>query len=101
MENVTQELVDDFLSRLVANAIAQLEDSNCVYLDDDGTIDAQTPGRVASYYYLSHLTMRLFTDQLSDEMGQQDLLHLLSDAQEYAELPVRHNEDGLNEELAK
>jgi activating signal cointegrator complex subunit 3 len=43
----------------------------------------------------------LFRDRLGPETKLEDLLSLLSDAHEYNELPVRHNEDLLNAELAK
>ena len=65
------------------------------------TLEPLTAGRISSFYYLSHLTVRLFGMALQDAMGMEDVLALLCDAQEFAELPVRHNEDGVNEELAK
>ena len=33
-------------------------------------------------------------------MGTADLIKVLTEAEEFAELPVRHNEDNLNEHLA-
>jgi len=45
--------------------------------------------------------MQLFRDRLQGNTTLEELLVLLSDAHEYSELPVRHNEDLLNGELAK
>jgi activating signal cointegrator complex subunit 3 len=45
--------------------------------------------------------MQLFRDRLSPKMSIPDLMFVMTDAFEYAQLPVRHNEDILNEELAK
>ena len=53
-------------------------------------------GRISSYYYLSHLTMRMFSESLGAEVSIEDLIEVLSNAQEFAELPVRHNEDQTN-----
>ena len=53
-------------------------------------------GRISSYYYLSHLTLRLFKRSLFEEMEINDLFKVLCDVEEYAQLPVRHNEDQLN-----
>lgn len=53
-------------------------------------------GRISSYYYLSHHTMRHFTENLKSELSIDELLRVLSDAHEYNELPVRHNEDIMN-----
>lgn len=40
-------------------------------------------------------------DELSEEMSMPQVLELLTQADEFSELPVRHNEDGLNEVFAK
>jgi hypothetical protein len=82
-------------------------------------------GRIASVYYLQHRSVSLFHDQLLDLHEQElrllsesngsrvvnddsddyrrrwwGLLFLCSHAYEYSELPVRHNEEHLNLELA-
>lgn len=45
--------------------------------------------------------MQLFKDALRSNFSYKELMLVLTDAHEYAQLPVRHNEDLLNEELAK
>jgi len=40
--------------------------------------------------------MQHFQDNLRCDLNLEQLLHVLSDAHEYDELPVRHNEDALN-----
>ena len=42
-----------------------------------------------------------FEPCFSSSMKSKELLNLLTEAQEFAELPVRHNEDQENEHLAK
>ena len=58
-------------------------------------------GRIASYYYLSHTTVKHFQDTLHADMSLAEMLQALVDSTEFAELPVRHNEEILNTELAK
>lgn len=60
------------------------------------TISATVLGRIASYYYLSHKTVQMFREKLKQDSNVEDLLEVLTEAQEYHELPVRHNEDTLN-----
>uniref|UniRef100_A0A182SQH2 SEC63 domain-containing protein n=1 Tax=Anopheles maculatus TaxID=74869 RepID=A0A182SQH2_9DIPT len=58
-------------------------------------------GRISSYYYLSHITMRHFADTLRHDMSMEELLRAMADAAEFEEHPVRHNEDLYNADLAK
>nr|XP_023860646.1 activating signal cointegrator 1 complex subunit 3-like [Salvelinus alpinus] len=69
--------------------------------EDDCTIEALTYGRISYYYLLKHQTVRMFKERLRAELPIQDILSVLTDAEEYGELPVRHNEDQLNSELAQ
>ncbi|TRZ04207.1 hypothetical protein DNTS_002616, partial [Danionella cerebrum] len=71
------------------------------FVQDEQSIEPLTYGRIASYYYLKHQSVRMFRERLKPELSVQELLAILSDAEEYAELPVRHNEDQLNSELAQ
>ena len=57
---MSQENIDAFLSDVVEDAMTDLEESRCIAVDDEGGIEPLTPGRIGSYYYLSHLTTRTF-----------------------------------------
>ena len=50
-------------------------------------------GKIASYYYISHLTVRTFNELVEADMKPEALLQLISLATEFSEVPVRHNED--------
>jgi activating signal cointegrator complex subunit 3 len=69
-------------------------------VNDDDTVTGLTLGRVAAYYYLQYTTVALFATNLTDELDLEGLLHVLCGSAEFDELPVRHNEDILNAELA-
>ena len=94
--------INVFLTDIVEKALRTLNESSCLEFDDDerGLIST-TFGRIASYYYLSHLTVQHFNDSLNGELSLEELLTILSDATEFDQLPVRHNEDLLNADLAK
>ncbi|KAK7157184.1 hypothetical protein R3I93_008608 [Phoxinus phoxinus] len=102
LDDTSHETINKYLSSLVERSLRDLECSYCMEIQqDDQTIDPLTYGRIASYYYLKHQTIRMFKERLKPELPVQDLLAVLSEAEEYAELPVRHNEDQLNSELAQ
>lgn len=54
-------------------------------------------GRISSYYYLSHITMKHFANTLEFTSTDEDVLSIMCNAYEFAEQPVRHNEEKYNE----
>ena len=57
-------------------------------------------GFVASSYYLKHTTVKKFCDAIRPQSDFRELMRLMSDAQEFKETPLRHNEDIHNKELS-
>ncbi|CAH0402336.1 unnamed protein product [Chilo suppressalis] len=102
LESLEPQDVNYYLSNLVQTSLDQLSDANCVEIEEDQrTVHSTWMGRIASYYYLSHKTMAHFSRELRGDLNADQLLRVLSDANEYATLPVRHNEDLLNGELSQ
>ncbi|KAI3361536.1 hypothetical protein L3Q82_013685 [Scortum barcoo] len=102
LEDITHESINKYLSSLVERSLRDLECSYCIEIkEDERTIEPLTYGRISSYYYLKHQTVRMFKERLRAELPIHELLSVLTDAEEYAELPVRHNEDQLNSQLAQ
>ncbi|KAI9141161.1 Sec63 Brl domain-containing protein [Paraphysoderma sedebokerense] len=95
------ENISVFLSNCVEDTIEDLSEAGCVEVLDDFLVKPTVLGNIASYYYLSYKTIKLFHDQLRPDSEFQDVLEMVCMANEYSELPVRHNEDLLNRELAK
>ncbi|KAL9657052.1 hypothetical protein ABK040_002678 [Willaertia magna] len=56
---------------------------------------------IASYYYLSYRTASHFNRLVNAKSSVNYLLELLCEAYEFEEIPVRHNEDKLNQELSQ
>jgi activating signal cointegrator complex subunit 3 len=107
-----RERIRDFVEKLLRRSLEALQRSGCVELvqpgvQTDGTIVSEIRvvstelGKIAATYYMAHETVRLFAKSLKRVQSVAALLRLLADAKEYAEVPVRHNEDVLNAELAK
>ncbi|XP_076593233.1 activating signal cointegrator 1 complex subunit 3 isoform X1 [Chaetodon auriga] len=102
LEDISHESINKYLSNLVERSLRDLECSYCIEMkEDDRSIEPLTLGRIASYYYLKHQTIRVFKERMRAELPIHELLSILTDAEEYAELPVRHNEDQLNSQLAQ
>uniref|UniRef100_A0A8C3LNM0 Activating signal cointegrator 1 complex subunit 3 n=1 Tax=Chrysolophus pictus TaxID=9089 RepID=A0A8C3LNM0_CHRPC len=102
LDNVSHDTMNKYLSSLVEKSLFDLECSYCIEIGEDNrSIEPLTYGRIASYYYLKHPTIGMFKDQLKPESSVEELLFILTNADEYTDLPVRHNEDQMNSELAK
>lgn len=105
LESTDPKDVNTFLSRVIDDTLNTLVDNWCIAIEEDERSLTSTPlGRIASFYYLHHSTVRHFWSTLSDPNTDCDtasLITVLTNATEYNELPVRHNEDLLNADLAK
>lgn len=99
-----EKAINDYLFKLFDNSMRELSLSNCIKIDDDEdefNVESTPFGKMASYYYLSHKTIRIFQDRVQSNSTIRDILGVLCDSDEYSELPVRHNEDLLNRDLEK
>ncbi|XP_076242802.1 activating signal cointegrator 1 complex subunit obelus isoform X1 [Calliopsis andreniformis] len=102
LEGLEPHNINQYLSFLVDSTLQVLMDSHCIDFDEQEQIIVPLSlGKIASYYYLSHHTMMMFEQSLKDSLTLEQCLRILCNSHEYNELPVRHNEDLLNEELSK
>eukprot|EP01028_Stygiella_incarcerata_P002773 TRINITY_DN1524_c3_g1_i1.p1 TRINITY_DN1524_c3_g1~~TRINITY_DN1524_c3_g1_i1.p1 ORF type:complete len:2063 (+),score=572.47 TRINITY_DN1524_c3_g1_i1:42-6230(+) len=93
--------VESWINHLLDESLKQLDASGCIRWDKrHQTIESTWLGSVASFYYLSHHTMLHFSRNMKENMTELDVLSIVCNAYEYVELPVRHNEDGINLELS-
>ncbi|KAI9669391.1 MAG: hypothetical protein M1831_000427 [Alyxoria varia] len=96
-----QALANDHMISLVDKSLDELASSSCVEVHSNGDIDPTPFGRIMSYYYLSHHTIRYLITHVKPDASFEEVLSWMCNATEYDELPVRHNEDLMNAELAK
>jgi activating signal cointegrator complex subunit 3 len=116
LEDPSSAGIERHLSELINGIFLDLAAAGCLEIsDDDGggssnkTVRGTSLGFIASYYYLHCSTVGLFQRRLEAMEAKVgagpsqlavELLQLIADAAEFAELPVRHNEEMLNNELA-
>ncbi|KAJ5691837.1 hypothetical protein N7462_001260 [Penicillium macrosclerotiorum] len=97
-----QAIAQDFMVELVDKSLDDLAESSCVLVDSaTGEVDSTPFGKIMSYYYLSHKTIRYLMSHAKREPTFQDVLSWMCSATEFDELPVRHNEDLINAEMAQ
>lgn len=88
-------------SRAAGAASGGAGDAELVVPLASDAVASTTLGYIGSYYYLEHKSVRTFATSLGAAPATApDLAWALCSAEEFSELPVRHNEDTLNEELA-
>src|SRR5215471_9272608 len=96
-----QQMASDFMIDLVDKSLNELSESSCVRFNTaTGDIDPTPFGKIMSYYYLSHKTIRFLMSHAKPNPTFADALSWMCSATEFDELPVRHNEDLINAELA-
>lgn len=103
VDEVSEVGISSYLSSLIDTSIENLRQSKCVRILNRGAKIVLTPTpflQIASYYYLSHKTVRMFLKEIKKEPSFQDCLRILSLATEYDELPTRHGEELINAELS-
>jgi len=96
-----QQLANHYIIGIVDKALGELAESRCIELHPNGDVDSTPLGKIMSYYYLSHKTIRQLTFHAKRNATFQDVLSWMCSATEFDELPVRHNEDLINAELSK
>uniref|UniRef100_A0A1I7UX80 SEC63 domain-containing protein n=1 Tax=Caenorhabditis tropicalis TaxID=1561998 RepID=A0A1I7UX80_9PELO len=102
LEEDSEEAMLKFITQIVDDSVSELLQSECIHVDPENDVIKPTPfGRIASVYYLQHETIRFLVKALHSECSIENMLKILTDVPEYAEIPVRHNEDLINTELQK
>jgi antiviral helicase SLH1 len=96
-----QRLANEFMVSMVDTSLDELAKSKCVEVYPNGDVEPTPLGKIMSYYYLSHKTIRYLARHAKAQASFLDVLSWMSRATEYDELPVRHNEDLINAELSK
>ncbi|KAF5201016.1 Dexh-box atp-dependent rna helicase dexh12, partial [Thalictrum thalictroides] len=93
LQGVSHRHLSDHLSELVENTLSDLEASKCVAIEDDMNLSPLNLGMIASYYYISCITIERFSSLLNPKTKMKGLLEILSSASEYAQLLTRPGEE--------
>uniref|UniRef100_A0A914ZDG7 U5 small nuclear ribonucleoprotein 200 kDa helicase n=1 Tax=Panagrolaimus superbus TaxID=310955 RepID=A0A914ZDG7_9BILA len=101
LQGVTHRHLSEALSELVENTLKDLENSQCIAIKDDMDTLPLNLGMIASYYYISYATIELFSLSLKPKTKARGLLEIISNANEFANFPVRYKEDVILKKLAE
>mmetsp|Transcript_34715 Transcript_34715/g.87733 ORF Transcript_34715/g.87733 Transcript_34715/m.87733 type:complete len:2149 (+) Transcript_34715:158-6604(+) len=101
MTGTTHRHMSDHLSELVETVVKDLEQSKTISVeDDDNDLSALNLGMIAAYYYIRYTTIELFNSSLKEKTKIKGIIEILSNASEYANLPMRHGEEKSLRQLA-
>ena len=95
-----QQAANEYMIEMVDNSMNELAESGCIQLHSNGDVAPTPLGKIMSYYYLSHTTIRMLMQYAEPTATFENVLSWMCRATEYDELPVRHNEDLINAELS-
>ncbi|KAM4056735.1 sec63 brl domain-containing protein [Hirsutella rhossiliensis] len=95
-----QQMANDYMVEMVSKSLDELAKSQCVEVFPNGDVESTPMGKIMSYYYLSHMTIRHLVRHAKAQASFLDVLSWMCRATEYDELPVRHNEDLVNDALS-
>lgn len=93
LKGTTDFYINDHLSELIEEKLADLEDANCVSIENDMDLAPLNLGIIASYYYISYSTVDFFASCLKAKCKFKTLLEILASATEFENVPVRHREE--------
>ncbi len=96
-----QASANEYMIQLVDTSLAELAHSGCIAVHSNGDVEATAMGKIMSYYYLSHKTIRQLLQKATPDASFDEALAWICSATEYDDIPVRHNEDIINTELSK
>lgn len=95
-----QAMANDYMIEMVDKSLGELAESGCILLHSNGDVESTALGKIMSYYYLSHKTIRHLLGHAKRDASFEEVLAWMCGATEFDELPVRHNEDLINAELS-
>ncbi|KAK9459314.1 Sec63 Brl domain-containing protein [Lipomyces oligophaga] len=103
LEETDDEGLNAYFIDIVDKALAELNVSGCIHVgvEADSTVAPTRLLEIASFYYISHKTVRNLLRKIRPSPRFDECLEILCGAAEYDLLPVRHNEDLVNAELSK
>lgn len=100
IENTDNQGIQKYLIDLIDKTINTLVENGCIKCEEDFALTPLFNGTLASTYYIRYKTIKYLDGKIKPGLGMYKLLEIMSGCDEYDEVPVRHNEEPLNEALA-
>ncbi|ORY24132.1 putative Pre-mRNA splicing factor [Naematelia encephala] len=95
LQGTTPTHVADYLSELVESTLNDLVASDCIIIQDEMDTLPNNLGMIASFYYISYVTVETFSASIKETTKLKGLLEIVSSAHEFESVPIRHHEDVL------
>jgi activating signal cointegrator complex subunit 3 len=90
-----------FRRELIVSAARRLDKVQMArFHEQSGALAPTDLGRVASHFYISHVSMELFNERLRPGMGDAQVLALMCESHEFENVTVREDETSELDELA-
>ncbi|KAJ2003158.1 Pre-mRNA splicing [Coemansia thaxteri] len=102
LQGTSHQQLSDYLSELIESTLSDLAAAKCLTIADDDVAVAPTNlGMIAAYYQISYLTVEMFALSLSAKTKLRGVLDIVSAADEFDALPIRHREGAVLSRIAK
>ncbi|ORX36116.1 Sec63 Brl domain-domain-containing protein [Kockovaella imperatae] len=99
LQGTTPTHVADYLSESVETTLNDLAASECIIIQDEMDTLPNNLGMIASFYYISYITVETFSASIKETTKLKGLLEIVSSAHEFETVPIRHHEDTLLERI--
>ncbi|XP_072178266.1 activating signal cointegrator 1 complex subunit 3-like [Diadema setosum] len=98
----SERALKKFLYDVMESTLADLSNTQCIrrHRDEDRSVSALPLGRIASQNHVHHDTVKMVRDRLKPDSSIQDILTIISNAVEFAVMPVRYDEENINRTLS-
>ncbi|KAJ2348884.1 Pre-mRNA splicing, partial [Coemansia sp. RSA 2671] len=101
LQGTSHQQLSDYLSELIESTLGDLAAAKCVTVDEDEVDVAPTNlGMIAAYYQISYLTVEMFALSLAPKTKLRGVLDIVSAADEFDALPIRHREGAVLARIA-
>ncbi|KAG5462684.1 MAG: Sec63 Brl domain-containing protein, partial [Olpidium bornovanus] len=95
LQSTSHRHLSDHLSELVETTLSDLQQSKCVLIEDEMDVSPLNLGMIAAYYNIHYETIEVFGMSLTASTKLRGLLEIISAANEFDNVPIRHHEDVL------
>ncbi|KAJ1995334.1 Pre-mRNA splicing [Coemansia sp. RSA 1358] len=96
LQGTSHQHLSDYLSELIEATLNDLVAAKCVELDEEEIgVSPTNLGMIAAYYQIRYLTVEMFALSLSAKTKLRGVLDIVSAADEFEALPIRHREAGV------
>ncbi|KAJ2616612.1 Pre-mRNA splicing [Coemansia sp. RSA 1365] len=102
LQGTSHEHLSSYLSELIESTLGDLAVAKCVTVEEGESeeVTATNLGMIAAYYQICYQTVEMFALSLSDKTKLRGVLDIVSAANEFEALPIRHREGGILSRIA-